>query len=235
MRNIFSQWYDGQAAQRGCLSAPISHSIRRIAKHPCRCQLGNLTLHSRTRVKCEHAGLLTGLVTSWDCGRGFDYQELFPFNFLALDRHPARCEIKLSSKGVDSVHRCTVGVQPPCRAGFSFALLCDVCIARCLQQPRFLKWKHLMLVTATREQNKCLNTQTSVSANACATGSFLCDAEFSWQKYSQKHKFLSSVCSSHRASIFNVLRAALWWLQSWPKHWGWTGTKAKSPVYSNAN
>lgn len=235
MRNTFSQWYNGQAAQRGCLSAPISHSIRRIAKHPCCCQLGNLPLHGRTRVKREHTGLLTGLLTGWDRGRGFGYRELFPFNFLALDRHPARREIKLSSKGVDSVHRCTGGVRPPRRAGLSFALLCDVRIALCLQQPRFLKWEHLMFITATRAQSKCLNTQTSISANACATGSFLCDAEFSWQKYSQKHKFVSSVCSSHRANIFNVLRAALPRLQSWPKHWGWTGTKAKSPVDSSAN
>lgn len=179
MRKTFSQRYDGQAAQRGCLSAPISHPIRRIAKHPCRCQLGNHTLRSRTRVKPERTRLLTGPVTGGDCGGGFGYQELFPFNFLALDHHLARCEIKLSSKGVDSVHRRAVGVQPPCRAGLSFALLCDVCTALCLQQPRFLKWKHLMFITATREQNKCLNTQTSMSANACATGSFLCDVEFS--------------------------------------------------------
>jgi len=136
-------------------------------------------LHSRTRVKCEHARLLTGLVTSCGCGRGFGYQDLFPFNFLALDHHPARCETKLSSKGVDSVHPCAVGVQPPCRAGLSFALLCDLCVALCLQQPRFLKSKYLMFITAPRVQNKCLNTQTSMSANACTAGSFLWDVEFS--------------------------------------------------------
>lgn len=93
-----------------------------------------------------------GLTTGWDCRRGFGYQELFPFNFPTLDHHPARCEIKLSSKGVDSVHRCTVGVQPPCRAGLSFALLCDECTALCLQQPTTLKWKHLMFITAMRKQ-----------------------------------------------------------------------------------
>lgn len=119
---------------------------------PAVASLETLALHSRTWVKCAQVGLLTGLVTHWDCRGGFGYQELFPFKFLDLACHSTRCEIKLSSKGADSIHHCTVGVQPPCRVGLSFGLLCDVCIFLCLQQQRFLKWKHLMFTTESRQK-----------------------------------------------------------------------------------
>lgn len=227
MRNTFSQWYDGQAAQRGCLSAPISHSIRGIAKHPCCCQLGNLTLRSRAWVKHEHRALLTGLGTSWGCTGGFGYQELFLFNFLALDFHPWRCEMKLSSTGADSACCCAGGAQLPRRAELLFLgiywlftgyLLGEVCVALCLQQPRLLGWKHLVFTTVTRVQNRFLK----VPRPGRAAGSFVL------LSLADRNILRNTSC------IFNVLRAALWWLQSCPKHWGWTGIKAKSPVYSHA-
>lgn len=70
----------------------------------------------------------------------------------------------------------------------SFAFLCDLRVALCLQQqqPRFLNWKHPTFITATRGKSRCLNSEASMSAAACAAGGFLCDVEFSWQKYSQK-------------------------------------------------
>lgn len=215
MRNRFSQWYDGQAAQRGCLSAPITHSIWRIANHPCCCQLGNLLLHSRARVKCEHTALLTGLGTSWGCTGGFGHQELFPLDFLALDFQPGRCEMRLSSTGADSAG----GARPPGRAG--------VCL---------LFWVRCVLPCACSSPGFWVEAPGAYSRD---------QSEKKVWRYPELHALLEafSVALSladrnilrNTSCIFGVLRASLWWLQSCPEHWGWTGIKAKSPVYSDAN
>lgn len=110
----------------GCLSAPISHPIRRTAEHPLlvpACKPG--------APEQRGSGVSTRTAEGWGGGAG--YRELSSLSVLVWGCHLARCEIKLRSTEADSNHLCSVGVQPPRRAECFFhrLLYCVICMLLC--------------------------------------------------------------------------------------------------------
>lgn len=183
MRNTSSQRYGGQAAQRGCLSAPITHSIRRTAKHPCCCQLGSLVLHSRARVKqstqrCWQAWAPAGAAQEGLATKSFSLLTFSPWIFTPQGVRWSRAvqELAVLVAAPEVLGRLT---------GLGYCLLFWVrrVLPCACSSPGF--WGGS---TWYSQQWLECKTKVWIPRPPCAAGSFLCGAEFSWQKYSQKHK-----------------------------------------------